>query len=540
MILDNECEVKLNLKNKEHYRKFGYEVESKKTIRIKTNHLIPGSHMKVRVSCDICGIERFLAWKEYLNSFKNYSMYCCSSKCSQFKNRKTNLDRYGVDNPTKSSEILLKIKESNMNKYGVKSPLQLDSIKSRIKKTNLERYGFDNPTKNPEIYSKVKNRINEKYGNEVFFKTDYFRSNKSNYYRQYNNQNFYDTRKEYFKTIGLDLISVTDSNEYNMLCDKGHTYSIHNDVLYKRYHKYHTDICTVCNPIDGQSFGETDLYEYISSIYNGEIVRNIRSVISPYEIDIFLPEIGIAFEFNGIYWHSNLYLDRNYHQNKYKMCSDKGVSLVSVWEDDWNMKRDVVKSIIRNKIGMTKDRIYARSCKIIQLSDNKRSKNFLIENHLQGDCKSNIKIGLEYEGELVSLMTFSKNRYGVGKLSLGEYELSRYAVKKEVLVIGGASKILTFFLKNYEFTKLITFSDCDISDGDLYQKLGFDLIGIVKPTYYYIVDGKKDQRFKGRKANLVKKGLLKDNETEFQCMDRMNINRVYNSGHKKWEIYPIK
>lgn len=538
MILDKYCYIKINKKNREHYTNKGYDT-SISELKILTRDLIPGSHVIVNVSCDICGLEKNIIYKEYYRSFKNHGIYCCSSKCAQIKNKKTNLERYGVDNPTKNIDIIKKREISNLSKYGVRNTLQLESVKESIKLTNLERYGVDNPTKNKIIYKKVRDTINEKFGDQVFFKTKYFKSEKNNYYRQYNNINFLKKRVDYLNKIGINLININEKNEYIIQCHKGHTYSTNNDVLYKRVNIYKVDPCTICNKINNNSYAESDLYDFISLIYKGPILRNVRNIIYPYEIDIYLPDIRVGIEFNGVFWHSDRFKDKNYHKNKLKASIESKIKLFQIWEDDWIHKKDIIKSIIKNKLNLNENKIFARNCEIVEYFDNKITKKFLDDNHLQGNCKSSIKIGLLFDKKLVCLMTFSKNRYGVGSIKDNDYELSRFSVKKDHIVIGGASKIFNFFCKKYKFNNIISFADCDISDGHLYTKIGFKLHSTIKPTYYYIINGIREHRFKWRKDILKNKGLILDKETEFECMDRLNINRVYNSGHLKFIKYSI-
>lgn len=534
MILEEYCEVSLFTKNREYYKNKGYDITKNKII-IKIEDLNPGSHKKVRVSCDICNKEKFLEWREYLLSYNNGNYYSCSSLCAQGKNKLTNIERYGVDNPSKSQDILLKKGDNNLKKYGVRSPLELESIKERIKKTCIERYGVDNPTKSKEIYSKVRKTIEDRFGNEIMFKTDHFRGNKKNY-QSFENEKFLNLRKSELLDIGISLVGIDDFGDYIINCDKGHSYITRNDVLQKRLNLYKTDPCTICNKINSGSFVEDELFNFISEIYKGDIIKNSRKVIDPYEIDIYLPEKKLAFEFNGIFWHNEKFKSDYYHKMKYDLCVKKNIQLIQIWEDDWKYRNEIVRSIILNKIGSIKSKIYARNTKIVVFDNNKETKKFLNDNHLQGDCKSNIKIGLIHNNDLVSLMTFSKNRYGVGKIKNDEYELVRFCNKINTNVVGGASKILKYFKNNYKFNTLISFSDCDISNGSLYEKLGFNFVYDIKPTYYYIINGKRDHRFKWRKSNLIKKNLLLEKETEKECMLRLGYNRIYNSGHKKWII----
>ena len=509
MILDDFCSVKVNSKNSKYYNSKGYDT-SEKEIIIKTSDLIPGSHNLVRVSCDICGLEKNIIWREYYRSYSNGNLYCCSSKCSQIKNKKTNLERFGVCSPSK-----------------------LDYIKDKIKKTNLEKYGVENPTKNAEVYNKVKKTISEKYGDYTMFKTDYFRNNKSNYTRNFNNKDFFNNRKHELKLIGIELDSISINGNYLIKCEQGHTYETDNDVLYRRINIYHTHPCTVCNPIkNGISSSEKDLLDFIRSIYDGgDILENSRDIISPSELDIFLKNEKIAIEFNGIYWHSEEYKKKDYHLSKYLKCKSKGIRLIQIWEDDWRDKKDIVKSLISNKLNKATNRIYARKC-VIKEVDSRTSSKFLNENHIQGTCKSLVKLGLFYEDELVSIMTFSKNRFGIGNGK--NWELTRFCNKRFFSVIGGASKLFNYFKLNYNFTEIISFADLDISDGDLYYKLNFKFVYQVKPTYFYILNLKREHRFKWRKQNLKKLGLILDHETEEECMRRLGYQRVYNSGHLKF------
>lgn len=535
MILDKFCNIILNSKNIEFYKNLGYDT-SKKEITIQITDLNTGSHKKILVSCDICNKEKHLPYREYNRSILNRGIYCCSSKCSSFKSKLTNLERLGVDNPTKSIDIIKKREKSNLEKYGVKNTLELESIKNSIKLTNLKKYGFKNPTMNKDIYSKVSNTIFNKYGDKVIFKTEYFKNNKNNYYRNHTNSNFINDIKNKLSIDNINLLNIIDG-VYIISCKHcNDNFFISPDLLYKRHKVYNTIICTNCNPIFNYSSIENEFYTFLASIYKGKIIRNTRDIISPYELDFYLPNLKMSIEFNGIYWHSNIYKDKNYHTNKYHKCLEKGINLISIWEDDWIYKKEIIKSLIKVKIKLVSKRIYARKCNIVVFDNNKLTKAFLNENHLQGDCKSNIKIGLMFENKLVCLMTFSKYRYGVGKMHADDYELSRYCVSKDYIIIGGASKLLKYFMNNFSYRKIISFSDNDISDGLIYKKLGFIFSGFINPTYYYIINGKREHRFKWRKSNLLKKGILKKGETEYSCMDRLGINRVYNTGHRKFVI----
>jgi G:T-mismatch repair DNA endonuclease (very short patch repair protein) len=68
---------------------------------------------------------------------------------------------------------------------------------------------------------------------------------------------------------------------------------------------------------------EREVYEFILSLYNKEIIRNDRTVLNGKELDIYLPDYNLAIEFNGLYWHSEDYVGKNYHLNKTIECEKK-------------------------------------------------------------------------------------------------------------------------------------------------------------------------------------------------------------------------
>ena len=97
-----------------------------------------------------------------------------------------------------------------------------------------------------------------------------------------------------------------------------------------------------------QSFSkyEQELADFISTFYTGECIRNSHNIITPLELDLYYPEKKIAIEFNGDYWHDENHKPINYHYNKFKMCYDKGITLVSIFESEWHSKELVIKQYL--------------------------------------------------------------------------------------------------------------------------------------------------------------------------------------------------
>ena len=167
--------------------------------------------------------------------------------------------------------------------------------------------------------------------------------------------------------------------------------------------------------------------------------------------------------------------------------------------------------------------------------DYNTSKEFLDISHLQGDCKSSKRIGLYYENDLVSLMTFSKLRLPLNGKNTDKdsWELTRFCNKKGISITGGASKLLKYFINTYNPVEIQTYSDNLISDGKLYKKLGFDYKWMSNPGYWYVVNGIRSHRFNWRKSKLIKLGY-DSNKTGEEIMAELGYWKIYNAGNKKW------
>jgi hypothetical protein len=423
---------------------------------------------------------------------------------SKDKSIETNLERYGVDNPMKSETIKDRVKETNLERYGVDNPMKskkintkqkkkvfelygvdniskLEVVKNKKKKTLLKNWGVDSPIKNSEIRDRIDKTNLEKYGNKYFTKVDEFRE------------------KNYDISKNINYLSYIDNGISLFRCDLGedHDFSISKDVYSKRI-LYRTSLCTVCNKIsDTKSIKEEDIFRYIKSIYDGKIIQSYRDGL---EIDIYLPELNIGFEFNGLYWHSEKFKDKNYHLNKTNHFKKKGIRIIHIWEDDWNFKNNIIKSQIKSWIGLVDNRVFARKCYIKEINDNSIVRDFLNTNHIQGHVNSVLKLGLYHKEDLLSIMTFNKFE-GRKKMVNNGWNLNRFCNLLNTSVLGGASKLLKYFELNYDTKRIISYADVDWSDGLLYHNIGFELINKSNPDYKYIIDGIRKNKSNYRNSN---------------------------------------
>jgi len=438
------------------------------------------------------------------------------------KIKETNLKKYNKTTYTQTDEYKIKSKNTCLEKFGKQSYTQTDEYKKRVKETSLKKYGVDSPLKDKSVREKIKGTCLEKYGVDNSGKVEELKVRKKNSYEERKNFENVEINVDYEKYNGIKGI-------YEWKCKVcGNIFEYNSE--------HNIPICRKCHP----SFRSKIEEEISLTLDKTKIETCNRNIIPPYELDIYIPDKNLAIEFNGLYWHSEQVLGykkkvspRQYHLNKTKLCQEKGIKLLQFFEDEWIEKKEIIKSIINNSIGINKERIFARKTKIIEISFDEKN-NFLKENHLQGSDGSNICLGLLYNNESVSVIGFNKSKNSIEN----QFELSRFASKINTKVIGGASKLLNYFIKKYKPKSIYSFSDLRISSGNLYEKLGFKLVGKNPPAYWYIKKEKRIHRFNFRKSELKKKfpEIYSDEKTEWQMMQEAGYDRIWDCGNDKWEM----
>ena len=527
MIITEKVKIKVNNKHISKYRELGYVCKTNDIIEIKVEDLSYGSKSIIEAVCDICGNEKKIMYRDYLTNKKNHNLFSCSSKCSVIKREKTTIERYGVNHHMQIDHIKEKIKNTNLERYGVKNHMEVENIKEKIKNTNLERYGVECNLQLDYIKEKIKNTNLERYGTEYPSQSEYIKkktrlNNKDKWGSiSYTSSERYHLKTKIGNDINYDSYIGDRISLFNCDLGKNHKFEI-SSYNYLHRVKSNTPLCTVCNPIgDSQSIKEKELFEFINSIYNSEIIQSYRDGL---EIDIYLPELKLGFEFNGLFWHSEKYRENNYHINKTNYFKESGIRIIHIWEDDWDYKRNILESQIKNWLGLTENKIFARKCHVREIEDSKIVTKFLEENHIQGKVNSNLKLGLYYGDDLVSLMTFDHFE-GRKRMNKYNWNINRFCNKIDHNIIGGASKLFKYFLKNYDVKRVISYSDNDWSEGILYEKLGFNKVSESKPDYKYISEGIR-----------VHKSRFRKSVTGFS-ESKLKLLKIWDCGKSKWEIF---
>lgn len=272
------------------------------------------------------------------------------------------------------------------------------------------------------------------------------------------------------------------------------------------------------------SKGESEIQNFILSlgIPMEEIIRSSRKIVPNAELDIYLPNHRIAIEFNGTYWHSDMFVSKEYHKQKTSICAERNIRLIHIWEDDWRLKQEIVKRLLKNKIGIKDETtVYARKTKVVSIDKHKATEFFNL-NHLLGYTSGTYYIALETDDGIVAAMILTRR----GDI----LTLDRYATSCNVP--GGHSKLVSWVEKNIEYSTLVTFADLAVSNGDLYEKTGWTRDKVLKPDYMYVVGNKRVHKFNYRKDRFKKDPSLKydPNMTETELAMLNNIPRIWDCG----------
>ena len=311
-------------------------------------------------------------------------------------------------------------------------------------------------------------------------------------------------------------------NEKEKIDIKCPTHGIFSQEIDSHLHGHGCPKCGV-----GVSLQEQEIIKFLKD--NGIVFEERKRDLIPNshkEIDIFIPNKNIGIEYNGLRWHSDEFnKDSNYHKNKTDECEKNGIRLIQIFEDEWILKKDIVKSKLLHILGIEKkDKIMARKCSVKEITKDE-SKEFLEKNHIQGYSRSSINIGAFYNEKLIGVASFIKNDK--------DYILNRLATDINYNCQGVCSKLMSFFIKNFQYNKLITFADRRwIGRKNIYDILGFEIDGMVNPSYTYRHGNKIERihKFNLRKNILHEKYGLPLSMTEEEMTKSLKYYKIYDCG----------
>ena len=259
---------------------------------------------------------------------------------------------------TNSEYYKEKCKQTSLEKYGVTNAFKCEEVREKYKQTCFKKYGVEHPFQSKEILEKRKRGWLEKYGVEHI--------SQSKEYKQIRRSNYWETFCILLKQ--KDIIPLFSKEEYKndtgrkfkcLLC--GEEFKSEGTCTYKKEHKNqngtyttlqaHNIYCPHC--INVYSKKEKEVFEFVKSIYNGEILENHKGMFpnKQMELDIYLPSLSLGIEFDGEYWHSKEGVKER-DEKKNQLCDEKGIKLLRIREEDWDNNRQSVKEKIKEFLGI--------------------------------------------------------------------------------------------------------------------------------------------------------------------------------------------
>jgi len=343
------------------------------------------------IKCEFCNNEA-----KFIGLIHGYNDICSDGNCLYKKRIKMSLEKHGVPFPSQLQCVKDKYANTIMEKYGATCypqskegiekkkmtwekngythPMQSQLVKDKLKITNNKKYGADTPAGNKKIAQKIKKtkRINlyDSFIDSLNHK----------------NISFLDTEKNY----------LDGEPDLQFKCNTcGSLFQSSESSLVK---------CVKCKKIYNSIF-EMEIHMFLHDLGVKDI--NINKKYNGKQIDIYLPEYNFGIEYNGLYWHSDKFNEKNQHQDKFLFFNTHDIHIIQILENHWADKKEIIKSLIKNKINKNK-KTKLIDC-IVQPITNIEYKKF-IETHALYEFVEDINpIGWFFNNELLFVSAIRNN-----------------------------------------------------------------------------------------------------------------------------------
>jgi hypothetical protein len=551
----DECKEKIKKTSLEKYGVENYaqtEEYRKKFIETHLNrygveHYSQTEEFKAKAnktSLEKYGVEYYSQTEEYKEKIKKTSLekygveyYSQTDECKE-KSKNTNLEKYGVEHYSQTEEYKKSFTETNLNRYGVENYAQTDEYKEKSKQTNLEKYGVEYYSQTEEYKEKKRKTSLEKYGVEHYTQTEEYREkSKHTNLEKYGVENYAKTEecKEKARKTSLEKYGVENYAQLNsfrhissnrFIKETGEHLrewlskqpvpkpSYHN--LAKYFGNQEIYLSELETFISNYKDNKTSLEVLFENLMNVKHFNAKPNLTINYRPDFNLSE-NVFVNVDGLYWHSEINRDRDYHFEMRKDFETNNIRLFQFHENEIRNKPDIVRSILNNSLGQIETKIFARKCELKKVS-HKDAILFLSQNHLMGSTLA-MHIGLYFEDELVSLMSYKVKKNDTLKIE-------RFCSKINTSVVGGFSKLLTYLEKNIDnINEIHNWVDLRYGTGNHLKSKGF--VKIKETLGWKWTDGKETYNRLACRANMDERKL-----TESQHAEEKKWFKIYDAGQR--------
>ncbi len=287
------------------------------------------------VRCIICN--KPLA-EQQIKSFKLTGKYC-SCKCAGAdtsvlqKRIETNLNRYGAENVMYCAQLVERQQQAIIQKYG--SFEQMNELRmAKSRRTCLERYGTPYVTSTKQMHEKAKETYQERYGCDHYLQRVDLRTESIEKIHKNKRKNYYNKFLQKLENKNLQLLSSYDYYVDSVATDNKLQYKcLTCGTIFETIESNPKQLyCPTC-VATSKSTREKQLRLMINQYCKTH--NNIRSINTHYELDVYSEDYNVAFEYNGLYFHSTYKHEKDYHINKSKTFNSLGISVIHVFEYDF-------------------------------------------------------------------------------------------------------------------------------------------------------------------------------------------------------------
>ena len=410
----------------------------------------------------------------------------------------------------KRQKIIDKRRQTCLDEYGIESIANLKSVREKIKQTNLDRYGKTTIVATEE--SQIKRRLAEKRKSWKYF-----------------NETMHDIIPLFTEDEFISSINDKENRLWKWKCKKcGYEFE-------HTWRNWKNIRCCKCHPHNFRGM-QTEIEDFVRSICNGhEIRRDCKNLLkNSRQVDIYIPDLSLAIEFNGLVWHSvdtRFYSSNNitrlYHQDKSIECYENDVQLIHIFEDEWLNNPQLCKSKLKKIICPSNIKhIDRHKCIITDKIDDFTKKLMLDKYSFDGNDGSSVQYGLTYKNHLVAMMTFSKTRHCKDY----QWQILNYVELNSFIVDNGFKILLDEFIKNFNPSSICLYASFDWTTKRTYEQY-LDFVGFKSPRLYWIYERNRIKGTSINRENAIK--LLNGYDASKSFVENMNSNkyyRIYDSG----------
>lgn len=525
MLIQSEIETTVGPKNAKYWSEKGYSFppvggragkNGHHKIKVKVSDLQPHSNQQVKCRCDDCNIE--------------YSTRVCrnTDRCRKCASRKSALgNTHGSVNkkyPNPGYETLHKMhfdmgmsKEDIRRHYKVTRPVVDRWFRENNITPNNHLKRLDIPKRSTLLKLHVEKQlllssIAKRYNTNTEMVRKWF----TEYHIQIIDYPYVTKKKDVPEKEELENLHI---EQKKTLLDISKIYKTVPGVVKKWFDNQGIELRLHKSP---ESNAEREIRETINS-WGMDFVKTRKILANNKELDMYSETHKFAIEYCGLYWHQEDRVGKRYHIDKLNECESKGIQLITIFEDEWLEKPEIVLSIIKSKLGLS-SRLYARKCEVRSIPKF-QAHEFLLGNHIQGSTNSiSHAYGLFHNGQIVAVMTFGKHHRGRPILVL-----NRLCFLKDHTVIGGAQKIFKRALQDIN-EPIISWSDRRWSQGRIYEALGFQKEEILGPDYSYVI-GQERVSKQSRKKSIIG---CPSNIKEIEFNQNLGFEPIWDCGKVSW------